>query len=334
MGDGRLRSCALSCGAVAAVVAVLAAALVATGAWYLFRDTPERPEEAFPSGAHTRYLSVRLRPDDEGMRRLAVALFERGEGVLFPGPSVPTWLRAGRQEGWLAMLPATIEWGAEPSGEGIVRVRFEGNHETARALFRVLRWGAGTSGGAPGTARAVDLGEAVPGLRLPLADGGDLVVAFLGNRLLASRAPLAIERLVSGPPAPASAGSRTAPAAFPREDGHGWIEVAAFGEGCRVGFSLRLESDDLVRFRAAAESECPRAIAAEERDPFARRLGDEVARFAAAAGLEPTEAPTVTWSDDGDWTVSGRLAGVKERALRAFPSLATPPGYRPPDAGR
>lgn len=334
MGGARLRSCVLTCGTVAAVGAVLVAALVATGAWYLFRETPERPEETFPSAAHIRYVSVRLRPDDEGMRQLALALFERGEGTLFPGPSVPTWLRAGRQEGWLAMLPATIEWGAESSGEEIVRVRFEGNHETARALFRVLRWGAGAGGGASGIPRAVDLAGNVPALCLPLAEEGELVVAFVGNRLLVSRAPGAVERLVSGPPAPPPAAPRTAPEGFPREDGYGWTEAAALGEGCRVAFSLRLESDDLVRFQAAPESGCPGAVGPGERDAFARRLRDEAERIAAAAALEPTEAPAVTWNDEGDWSVSGRFAGVRERALRAFPSLAAPPGYRPPDAGR
>lgn len=334
MGDLRLRSCALTCGALAAVALALAAAIVATGAWYLFRDTPGPREEVFPSGTHTRYVSVRLRPDDEGMRRLALALFERGEETLFAGPALPTWLRAGREEGWLAMLPATIEWGAGSSGEDVVRVRFEGNHETPRALFRVLRWGAGWSEDAPGTPRAIELGDAVPALRLPLADGGDLVVAFVGNRLLASRAPTAIERLVSDPPAASPASPAAAPGGFPREDGQGWTDVEGLGEGCRVRFSLRIESDDLVRFRAVPESGCPRAIAEGERDAFARRLREEAGRIADAAGLEPSETPAVTWSGEGDWTVSGRLAGLRERALLALPSLAAPPGYRPSGDGR
>lgn len=334
MGDGRLRSCALTCGALAAVALALAAAVVATGAWYLFRETPEPPEEVFPPGTLTHYASVRLRPDDEGMRRLALALFERGEETLFAGPALPAWLRAGREEGWLAMLPATIEWGAGPSGDDVVRVRFEGNHESPRALFRVLRWGAGWSESVPGTPQAVDLGDTVPALRLPLADGGELVVAFVGNRLIASRAQTAIERLVADPPAPAPAPAADASGAFPREDGQGWTDVEAFGEDCRVRFSLRLESDDLMRFRAVPGAGCPQAIAEGERDAFARRLREEVGRIAAAAGLEPSEAPAVTFGGEGDWAVSGRLAGLRERALLALPSLAAPPGYRPPDGGR
>jgi hypothetical protein len=334
MGDGRLRSCALTCGALAAVAAALAAAVVATGAWYLFRETPEPPEERFPAGTHTRYVSVRLRPDDEGMRRLALALFERGEEMLFAGPALPAWLRAGREEGWLAMLPVTIEWGAGPSGDDVVRVRFEGNHETPRALFRVLRWGAASGGGVPGTPRAVDLGEGLPALRLPLSDGGHLVVAFLGNRLIASRTEAAIERLVSDPPAAPEAPPAAAAGTFPREDGRGWTDVEALGDDCRVRFSLRLESDDLVRFRAVPESGCAQATAGEERDAFGRRLREEAERIAAAAGLEPSEAPAVSWSGEGEWTVSGRLAGVRERALLAFPSLAAPPGYGPSDAAR
>jgi hypothetical protein len=232
------------------------------------------------------------------------------------------------------MLPATIEWGAGSSGDDVVRVRFEGNHETARALFRILRWGAGAGDRARGASGAVDLEGRVPALRLPLAGGGELVLVFVGNRLLASRGGEALVRLFSGPASPGSGAPPAAPHGFPREDGHGWTEAASIGEGCRVRFSLLLESDDLMRFRAAPESGCPDAIDEAERDALARRLRDEAERIVLAAGLEPTEAPVVGWTDGGRWTVAGRVAGVRERTLRAVLSVASRPGQLPPDAGR
>ena len=322
---GGIRSCALSCGAAAALAILVVVAGLVAGGWYLFRDSPTRPEETFPTGSEAHYVSVRLRPDDEGMRRLALALFARSESSFFAGPSVPGWLRSGREEGWLAMLPATVEWAAEPGAGGVLRVRFEGSHATARALFRVLRWGAGAASGSSGAPSAVDLAGDVPAVRLRTAEGGEVEIAFLGNRLLASREPGALETMLRRPPeAPVAPSPLRAGAGFPREDGSGWTRSDGLAPGCVVRFSLRLESDDLLRYRAAGVGPCPTATSAADRERVERLLLGEAARISEASGLEPTEPAAVLWEADGGWIVSGRVVGIRGRALASVPSIAAP----------
>ena len=336
-GDG-LRSCAWTCGSLALLAALAVAAIVAVGGWYLFRDGAPRPEERFLTGSETHYVSLRLRPDDEGMRRLALAAFARVESTFFVGPATPSWLRSGRTEGWLDMLPATVEWVGDPGAHGAVRIRFEGSHASARALFRILRWAASATNRVPGAPRALEVGEGVPAILLPLREEGQLDLAFVGNRLIASRDEGRLEEILRRPPLEAdapSAESRAVRPAFPREDGWGWTRADDLGAACRIIFSLHLETEDLLAFRAGPEAGCPRATHALERSELAEIVRAEIGRIADGAGLSLVERPDVTWGEDEGWVVSGRVGGLSERSLAAIPEVAIPPGaYGDAEAGR
>lgn len=302
-GNGSARSCLVACGALAALGILAVVAVLGVGAWYLYRDGPEAAVERLPVGDERVYLTVRLRPDDEGMRRLALALFEAGQDAVFAQTAAPGWLKSSRQEGWLALLPATFEWALPEGGEGVLRVRFEGNHTAARALFRILRWAASATNRIPGAPSALDLAGPLPAVRLPVEGGGSIVVAFAGNRLLAARSEGAIERTLTTETLPVE---RPPSVRFEREDGWGWL----FHGGARVHYSLRVDSDDVLRFRALVPvSDCA-------------PVHEEAMGIVAAAGLEWADGPSVSpHGDGGACLVTGAVAGVRERALRAIPEV-------------